>query len=271
MPELPDVEATRRYLVSRGLVGSTIVGAELLWPRAVRMPSSEEFQSDVADRLIDGVRRRAKYLILDLHGATPNLLVLHLGMTGALLVQGAAEARPRYAHNVFTLDGGVELRFVDPRKLGKMWLAGDESEVLAGLGPEPLEPGFTPDILGARLLGRDAPVKALLCDQAVLAGIGNIYADEVLFIAGIHPLKRGRDLSPGELDLLHQAITRRLAEATETLVPLAGGDRPPTEGALHLLEMPRTEGEACSRCGTPVGREVVRDRSSYYCPKCQVM
>ena len=206
-----------------------------------------------------------------MHGASPNLLVLHLGMTGSLLVQAVAEPRPQYSHNMFLLDGGVELRFVDPRKLGKIWLAGDESEVLAGLGPEPLDPGFTSEVLGERLSGRDAPVKALLCDQAVLASIGNIYADEVLFIADIHPLKRGRDLSLGELELLHQATTRRLTEATEMLVLPAWSDRPPTEGALDLLEILRTEGEACRRCGTPVGREVVRGRSSYYCPKCQVM
>ena len=152
-----------------------------------------------------------------------------------------------------------------------MWLAGEEAQVLGGLGPEPLDPGFTRAVLGERLSGRNAPVKALLCDQAVLAGIGNIYADEVLFIAGIHPLKRGGDLASGELKLLHQAIVSRLAEATEMLVPLAGGVGPPTEGIFDQLLMPRTEGKPCSQCEMPVSREVVRARSSYYCPRCQVM
>ena len=165
----------------------------------------------------------------------------------------------------------MELCFVDPRKLGAMWLVKDEMEVLAGLGPEPLAPEFTLEVLGQRLSGRAAPIKALLCDQAVVAGIGNFYGDEVLFLAGIHPLTPGRLTSKVQLRRLHEAIVARLAEATEQLVPLVGCGGPPTEAerSPDALLMPRTEGATCSRCGTPVRRIVLRGRSSYFCPRCQ--
>ncbi len=271
MPELPDVEAIRRYLMAQGLAGRSITGVELLWPKAVRTPSVDEFKSDVSGRRILDVRRRAKYLIFGLGGRSGRSLVLHLGMTGSLLVEPAGRERPIHTRNVLLLERRAELSFVDPRKLGAMWLVKEEGEVLAGLGPEPLEPAFTLELFSSRVSRRDVPVKALLCDQAMVAGIGNIYADEVLFLAGVHPLKRGRDMSGEEVERLHSAIVSRLAVATELLVPLVPGGGPPTEGrqGIGLLLMPRSEGSACSRCATPVGRVRVRGRSSYFCPHCQ--
>ena len=230
MPELPDVEAVRQYLVSQGLVARTITGAELLWPRAVRTPSADEFKVEVSGRRIREVRRRGKYLVLPLDGRPKRTLVLHLRMTGSLLVQQAGLDRPRHTRNVLLLDGDLELCFVAPRKLGAMWLVRDEAEVLAGLGPEPLDQAFTPELLARRLSGRGAPVKALLCDQSIVAGIGNIYADEVLFLAGIHPLRPGRQMSAEEIQRLHEAIVSRLAEATKLLAPLVAAGGPPTEG-----------------------------------------
>lgn len=271
MPELPDVEAIRRYLVAGGLVGRTVTGVDLLWPRAVRTPSPEEFSRDLPGRRIREVRRRGKHLVLALAERPPRALVLHLRMTGSLLVHQAARERPRYTRNVLLLDGGLELCFVDPRKLGAMWLVLDEAEVLAGLGPEPLGPEFTPEALGQRLAGRDAPVKALLCDQAVVAGIGNIYADEVLFLAKVHPLTRGRDMSRAGTERLHEAIVVRLTQAIETLAPLVAGGGPPTEteGGLDALLVPRSEGAPCGRCGGTISRVPVRGRSTYFCPDCQ--
>ena len=271
MPELPDVEATRRYLVSQGLVGVTITEAELLWSRAVREPSDREFKSWVAGCRVEEVRRRAKYLILGLKGRSPCSLLLHLRMTGSLQIQKAEDKRPRYTRNILYLDDGRELRFVDPRKLGAMWLVEDEDEVLSGLGPEPLDPEFTPQALGDQLSPRNAPVKALLCDQSVVAGIGNIYADEVLFLARVHPLKLGRELSEQDIEALHQAIVTRLREATEILAPLAAGGSPPTEGreGLKHLLVPRSEGPPCGGCRESIRRTVVRGRSTYFCPRCQ--
>ena len=271
MPELPDVEAVRRYLVSRGLVGRTISGAALLWPRAIREPSPEEFRANISGRRIGEVRRRGKYLVLSLDGLPPRTLVLHLGMTGSLIVQPSGEDRPRHTRNILLLQDDLEVCFVDPRKLGSMRVVADEGRLFDGLGPEPLDPAFTSDVLGERLSGRSAPIKALLCDQAVVAGIGNIYADEVLFVAGIHPLKAGGGLSDGEIGRLHEAIRRRLAEAVEALAPLAPQGGPPTESepGLEQLLVPRSEGEPCSRCGRPIRRRTVRGRSSYFCSNDQ--
>ena len=271
MPELPDVEAIRQYLISQGLVGRTIEKAELLWPRAVRLPSEEQFKTALVGRRIRQVGRRAKYLTLLLSGRPPRTLVLHLRMTGSLVFQPVERERPRYTRNVLVLDRGAELCFVDPRKLGAMWLVRKADVVLAGLGPEPLDPEFTTEALDQRLRPRNAPVKALLCDQAIVAGIGNIYSDEVLFLAGLHPLKRGRQLSPLEVTRLHEAIVTRLPQATRQLLPLVYGGGPPTEGeqSRELLLVPRSEEAPCSRCGTPVRRVAVRGRSSYFCPRCQ--
>ena len=272
LPELPDVETIRRYLVSQGLVGRTIVGAQILWPRAVRSPSEEDFRSGVLGRRITDIRRRGKYLILDLDGHPTLVLVLHLRMTGSLLVREVGLERPRHTRNVLLLDGGGELCFVDPRKLGAMWLVADEADVTAGLGPEPLDPAFTPKVLARRLSGRTAPVKALLCDQGVVAGIGNIYADEVLFASGIHPLRQGGLFAPEETQRLHRAIVDRLAEAIQQLAPLAGRADLATEspeGRERLL-VPRSEGVPCCVCDTSISRVPIRGRSSFFCSRCQV-
>jgi len=191
-------------------------------------------------------------------------------MTGSLLVKEAGLERPRYTRNVLVLEDNRELCFVDPRKLGVMWLVGDEVDVLAHLGPEPLAPAFTPEVLVQRLSGRTAPVKALLCDQSIVAGIGNIYADEVLFFSGVRPLRPGRLLSPADVQRLHSAIVGRLTEAVQQLSHLAGTG-PATEspeGRERLL-VPRSDGSPCGTCATPISRVVVRGRSSYFCPRCQ--
>ena len=271
MPELPNVEAIRRYLVAQGLVGCTVTGVELLWPGGIRIPSEAEFRSGIVCRPITAVRRRGKYLLMPLGGSPSRTLVLHLGMTGSLLVHRSDRVRPDHIRNVLLLDGGRELCFVDTRKLGSIWLVGDEATVLGGLGPEPLSVTFTKKVLAESLWRRKVPVKALLCDQALVAGIGNIYADEVLFSAGVHPLKIGHRMSRRQVDRLHSAIVTRLAEATELLVRRASSVGPPSEseGGDEALLVPRAKGAPCSRCETPVARAVIRGRSAYYCPRCQ--
>ena len=215
MPELPDVEATRRYLLKSGLAGCSVRNVEIFWSRAVRTPALEDFVLTLCGQRIQDVGRRAKFLLFPLdHGWT---LVMHLRMTGSLLVEPASSPRPVMTRNLYVLDDGRELRFVDPRKLGQIWLAQDTGPLLGGLGPEPLDPSFTVDVLQACLARRTAPIKALLCDQAVIAGIGNIYADELLFAAGIHPLLPGSGLSRRRVERLHAEIGPMLEEATETL------------------------------------------------------
>ena len=272
MPELPDVEAICRYLVAEGLVGRTVTGVELLWPRAVRSPTPSEFEVELKGQSIRELGRRAKYLVARLNGQPSRTLLIHLGMAGTLRLRPQERGpRPAYTRNVLVVDGGVELCFVDPRKFGGFWLVSDEAEVLDGLGPEPLESTFTPAVLAEQLSRRNAPVKALLLDQGLVAGIGNIYADEALFLAGIHPLKRGSDLSRKEADGLHTAIVESLTEAIEPLVTYyaSGGQPTYAQQEPERLSMPRSVGEPCPRCGTPVGRVVVRGRSSYFCPSSQ--
>ena len=271
MPELPEVEAVRRYLLSEGLVGCTIERVELLWPRAVRTPAAEQFKFGLTGRRIANVRRRGKFLLLDMAGRPPATLALHLRMTGSLAVAPSGDPRPKYTRNVLSLDGGHELCFVDPRKFGMMWLVRDEAEVVADLGAEPLQPDFTVDALGLILGGRRAPVKPLLCDQTLVAGIGNIYADEALFLASIHPLLPGAELSHGDLVRLHGAITTTLVEAIERLAPVSPSESQPAEVADQsgLFQVPRSEGVPCLRCGAPIARITIRGRSAYFCPQCQ--
>ncbi|MCH8195767.1 MAG: bifunctional DNA-formamidopyrimidine glycosylase/DNA-(apurinic or apyrimidinic site) lyase [Chloroflexi bacterium] len=272
MPELPDVEATRRYLLDQGLAGRTFTGATILWPKAIRSGPVEEFVLGLTGRRIDDVARRAKYLLVRLQpdDRAEQTLVIHLRMTGSLIVEPGASEPPRYAHNILHLDDGRDLRFVDPRKLGTLALVADEASALPALGPEPLEPAFTPQALG-KALGRRVPVKALLCDQAVVAGIGNIYADEALFLACVHPAKPGNELTPAEVERLHGAIVSSLTEATVQIARIMPAKGPPTESdeGRSVLCVPRMAGAPCTRCGKPVQRVVIRSRSAYFCPRCQ--
>ncbi len=269
MPELPDVEAMRRYLVGCGLPGRSFTGAIILWPKAIKTPSLEDFVLGITDRRIEELDRRAKFLLFRLDDGQS--LIVHLRMTGSLLVEPAFEPRHPMTRNYFTLDDGRELRFVDPRKLGMMWLVEDQSQVLKGLGPEPLEPSFTPQVLMEQLKGRKVPIKALLCDQAVVAGIGNIYADEILFASAIDPLTHGAELAPAQMERMYRAIVVILAQAIENLAPIVSKGGPPTESpeGLATLNVPRKEGQPCSQCGAPIQRVPVRGRSTYSCSKCQ--
>jgi len=269
MPELPDVEALRRHLVAAGLPGRRVTAVTLLWPGAVRGPSPEQFVGGLTGRRIEGIGRRAKYLLFRLDGG--DTLIIHLRMTGDLRVEPASAPRPRMTRNVFSLDDGRELRFVDPRKLGTMWLVEDASEVLAGLGPEPLEPQFTAEALAERLGRRTAPIKALLLDQGFIAGIGNIYADEVLFQARVHPLRTADSLSRRDIGRIHRAIREVLPAATDALARALPAGGPPTESdeGREVLRVPRQEGASCSVCKVPIERVVLRGRSAYLCPRCQ--
>jgi formamidopyrimidine-DNA glycosylase len=269
MPELPDVEAYRRALEAQGLVGQRFTGATILWPKAVQTQPIEDFVLGLTGRRVREMGRRAKYLIARLDNG--HSLIFHLRMTGSLLVEPSKQARHPMTRNYFSMDDGRELRFVDPRKMGMVWLVADESEVLKGLGPEPLEPAFTPSVLAKQLARHKAPIKALLCDQSVVAGIGNIYADEALFAAAINPLTLGSDLKDGQIQQLHKAIVSVLREAVEAIAPLGYQAGPPTESSegLATLRVPRREGSACRRCGGAIRRVPVRGRSTYWCGKCQ--
>ena len=199
-------------------------------------------------------------------------LIIHLKMSGALIIRPDSFELPRFTRAVIHLDNGTSIYFRDPRKFGRMWLVKDVDSIIGGLGPEPLEPGFTPELLAKLLNKRKAPIKAILCDQKVIAGIGNLYADEALFLAKIHPLRTGGSLTPVELKRLHRAIIEVLLKGIKNKgASIENYVRPDgTPGGAHLEFMvPRKTGEPCMRCGTSVKRITVRGRGTYFCPKCQ--
>ena len=272
MPELPEVETVRAQL-ERELVGKRILSSRVSLPRLVVYPSPAAYRKGLAGRRVYAVRRRGKYLLLDLGRAGE--LVFHLGMTGSLLLSQPGRKRPRHTHLSFRLSDGRELLYVDPRTFGVTALVprGDYRPLpgLAGMGPEPLEDGFTPAMLAEKLRGR-CRLKAALLDQSRIAGLGNIYADEALHRASLHPLKRLDELTPGEAERLCRAIREVLEEAlaeggssVSDYVDLQGN----RGGFQERHRVYRRAGQPCPRCGTSIERERVAGRSTYFCPRCQ--
>ncbi|HLB27432.1 MAG TPA: bifunctional DNA-formamidopyrimidine glycosylase/DNA-(apurinic or apyrimidinic site) lyase [Dehalococcoidia bacterium] len=281
MPELPEVETIRRDLTPR-IVGRTIVEA---WvspnaPKLVQaVPAGRQgepadvFCRRLAGRRIEELDRRGKYLLVRLGGGIT--WIVHLRMTGGLIhSRGGCEGLPdgRFLRARFGLDDGAALCYVDLRRLGTMWLTDDESAVVGKLGPEPLGEAFGPRELHRLLEKRRAPVKAVLLDQGAIAGVGNIYADEALFEAGIRPSKPARALSRRAAERLHWAVRKVLMEALEDRGS-SFRDYVDAEGeqGMHQLRVKvfRRTGEPCYACGTAIKRVKVGGRSTHYCPKCQ--
>ncbi|TET17644.1 MAG: bifunctional DNA-formamidopyrimidine glycosylase/DNA-(apurinic or apyrimidinic site) lyase [Dehalococcoidia bacterium] len=270
MPELPEVESIKNELLPL-IVGRRVSSVTLFWAGIVRLPSVEEFCSRLIGQRLTGVARRGKYLIFSL--TSGKALIIHLKMTGSLLLKPASTEPDKFIRAILYLDKEIQLCFRDPRKLGVMWLVEDTNSIVGKLGPEPLEASFTPQILLKRLNNRTAPIKALLCDQTFIAGIGNMYADEALFAARIHPLRSGKSLSQDEAKRLHHSIKRVLLSA----IGYKGASvdtylRPSGElGTAHLQFQVahRLSGNLCPVCGTLIERIVVRNRGTYFCPQCQ--
>ena len=268
MPELPEVENTRQYLIRSGLIGRRLAAApEITWPRTVHQPSVGEFIEGVAGRLVSDLRRRGKYIVAQLDD--DQHLVLHLGMTGSLRIHESNREPPPMVRHIFPLDDGREMRFIDPRKFGHLWLLSDPAEAMPKMGPEPLEPSFTDDVLIKVLAKRKAPVKALLLEQSVISGLGNLYADESLFVAGIHPERGANTLSDDELSRLRLGIVDALTRSTEAYATARDAQWPDPPTALSPWTIPRASGERCPHCATEVQLLKVRNRSTWYCPACQ--
>ncbi|MBP6788309.1 MAG: bifunctional DNA-formamidopyrimidine glycosylase/DNA-(apurinic or apyrimidinic site) lyase [Candidatus Promineofilum sp.] len=269
MPELPEVETFVRAL-RRPLVGRTIVGATNDWPRHIVAPLPDELAARIAGRRIEAIDRRGKYLVFTL--SDDENLIIHLKMTGHLSVVPADTPPDPYAHTVFALDDGRELRFRDPRKFGRVYLLRDPAGVLGPLGPEPLADAFTADELAARLAGRRRVLKPLLLDQTFIAGIGNIYADEALFDAKLLPTRRSETLSAEEIAALHAAIRKVLAlgidreGASISSYVKADGEKGDMQNAVAVF---RRTGQNCYTCGGPIERIVLGGRSTHFCPNCQ--
>lgn len=269
MPELPEVETTVRAL-REPLIGATITAVRNTWPRHIAMPTPEELQARIAGRRILGIGRRGKFLVFSLsEGET---LIIHLRMTGHLSVVSADTPLDAHTHTIFSLEGGRELRFRNTRKFGRVYLVRDPQEVLGKLGPEPLEESFTAEALRRMLAGRRRRLKPLLLDQTFIAGVGNIYADEALFHAHLHPLRRTDTLDEEEVVALHAAIQKVLQMGIERegasidRYVKPDGTRGSMQDAVAVFQ--RT-GATCYRCGTPIERIIVGGRSTHFCPVCQ--
>jgi formamidopyrimidine-DNA glycosylase len=267
MPELPEVENTRRYLVQISLPGCRFTGVNISWANTLKKPSLGEFQQRLPGSRVESVQRRGKYLLLPLDtGAT---FIVHLGMAGRLRVHPLGQAPPPHLRHSFPLDDGRELRFLDGRKFGKLWLVSDPQEALPTLGPEPLDPGFSAEDLALGLAGRQAPVKALLLEQWLVAGVGNLYADEALYLAGIHPLRPGSELSGTEIGRLRDGIVAALSSALAQYDRSRAEEWPDPPPALETWTIPRVKDASCPRCGSTVASMTVRARTTWYCPNCQ--
>lgn len=276
MPELPEVETTIRALRPT-LIGREITRLHTDWPRHAETPPLPEMAQRLPGQTITGLERRGKYILLRLSGK--DTLIVHLRMSGHLAVVDADHPRHKHEHTIFTLaprpetpDLHQELRFRDQRKFGRLYLVGDPAEIVGKLGPEPLDEQFTAADLQRLVSSRKRQLKPFLLDQTIIAGIGNIYADEALFYAGLHPLRRTDTLTTGDVQRLYAALRKVLLMGIERegasidLYVKPDGSRGDMQNAVAVF---RREGMPCYQCGTPIVKIRVGGRGTHYCPHCQ--
>lgn len=265
MPELPEVETIVRKLKPQ-LVDQTIIEANLRWPRTLAFPTVKKFKEQIKGQKILQVGRRAKFLNIAL--SEFNLLI-HLRMSGDLFMKEGKIKPEKHDRLILKLAGGSSLVFNDTRKFGRVWLTVNPESVLGRLGPEPLSGDFTPQWLYTALHHRHRQLKPLLLDQTFLAGLGNIYTDEALHIAKLHPLVLSDSITAKQAQALQAAVRKVLNEgilrngASIDWVYRGG------EFQNHFRVYDR-EGKPCPACGAKIERIVVGQRSTHYCPKCQM-
>lgn len=273
MPELPEVETVRAHL-EPVLVGRRFERVEILDSRVTRPADPNEVAAELVGERVEAVERRGKYLVVRFE--TGRVLLIHLRMTGSLrhLMEGAPEDDP-HLRVVVNLDDGSDVIYRDIRRFGT-WLLlepGEDTPYLSKrLGEEPLSRAFTPKSLAARLGRRRAPVKAALLDQRAAAGMGNIYADEALWRARIHPLRAAGDLDPEEVKRLHKAVREALKVGIARQGATLRDYRTPDGGRGRMqtaLRVYGREGEPCYRCGSQIGKTRAGGRGTWYCPSCQ--
>jgi formamidopyrimidine-DNA glycosylase len=265
MPELPEVETFVRTL-RPALIGKTILSADMRWSRTLAAPSPVKFKKQIQGQQIQEVSRRAKYFHLQL--STLHLLI-HLRMSGDLLVILGGYRPAKHDRAVLKLTDDTTFVFSDPRKFGRIWLVADPVEVFRDLGPEPLSDEFTPSWLYTALQSQHRQLKPLLLDQTFLAGLGNIYTDEALHMARLHPLTHSNSVSEHEAEILWMAIRIVLEEGIRRNGAsidwvYRGGD------FQNHFRVYGRDGEPCPVCGTKIERIVVGQRGTHICPQCQV-
>jgi formamidopyrimidine-DNA glycosylase len=270
MPELPEVETIARILrlgtpQQPALIGRHILRVELLWERTLAEPSPAEFISLLLGQTIENIGRRGKFLYFEL---SRDWLLFHLRMSGDMLVR--REGVPSETHDrlLLRLDGNIVLAFNDARKFGRVWLVNEVDSVVGNLGPEPLDDGFTVDSFFTRLHATRRQLKRLLLDQTFMAGLGNIYVDEALNLAKLHPLTPANIITHEQAGLLLQSIRTVLRDgiarngASIDWV-YRGGD------FQNYFRVYQRTGEPCPVCGTPIARIIVGQRGTHFCPHCQ--
>ncbi len=273
MPELPEVETIVRSLREPAqdscracVVGATISRAEILWPRSLAFPSLAEFQSQIQNQQIISVSRRGKFLVFSL---TRQSLLIHLRMSGDILVETEdAQRDQKHDRVVLHFTDGRRMVFNDTRKFGRVWLVDDPRQVVGDLGPEPLDESLTAEWLVEQLGKAKRQIKPLLLDQTFLAGLGNIYTDEALFAAGIHPLTPAHRIERAKAARLLEAIREVLLEGIQRNGAsidwvYRGGD------FQNHFQVYQRDGLPCTKCGTLIERTVVGQRGTHYCPHCQ--
>ncbi len=273
MPELPEVETIVADLRPH-LVGRTIVHCELRFPSIVRHPEPEAFIDSITGMRIEAVGRRGKFIFIALGGG--RLLVVHLGMTGQLRLVDAATEIANHTHAIFYLDDGRQLRYRDPRRFGRLLLGTQDELLISGtlpkLGPEPIDPTFDAEALFERFRRRRAPVKAVLLDQATVAGVGNIYADESLHRARLRPDRIAGSLSRKSVRRLHES----LRDSLEVAIRNRGSSVDTYRDAWGDMGSQQEEllvygraGEPCLTCGRPLSIVRIAGRSTVFCRRCQ--
>jgi len=270
MPELPEVETIARGLRPE-LVGHEIRAAQLLWPKTLASPSVKKFMAQIVGQRIASVSRRGKFLQLDLEPAGKGhqalTLFIHLRMSGDLLLKEGDYTPEKHDRLILTLTR-KSLIFNDTRKFGRVWLTAQPEDVIGGLGPEPLDPALTATVFHEMLKRKHRQLKPLLLDQTFLAGLGNIYTDEALHMARLHPLRASDGLTRAEASRLWESIRETLRIGIENNGAsidwvYRGG------GYQHHFRVYGRTGQPCPVCGTPIQRILVGQRSTHFCPSCQ--
>ena len=273
MPELPEVETIKRVIEPQ-IQGLTIENVTVKRPEVTAYPTADEFCSLLTGQTVSHMARRGKFLVIQLN--SNDRIILHLRMTGCLLVTPADYPEEKHTHVIFSLNNGKELRFFDTRRFGRFWLLKNgEADTYSGiekLGAEPTDKLLTARYLNTHLGKRKRAVKECLLEQNIIAGIGNIYSDEILFTAGIYPARPANTLNPGEWKRLAAVIPDRISYYIETN-SITAEEYLKTGGKEYrntpFLQVYGHEGDPCPACGNILCREVIGGRGSVFCPVCQ--
>ncbi len=271
MPELPEVETFRRHLLQGELGAPSILGkkihdADLLWAGTLASPTPAEFYQRIKGQFVTGVGRRGKNLIIHL---ASNALIIHLRMSGEIIVEEKTNPLGKHYRLILNFSDPYRLAFNNIRKFGRVWLTSDPEEFLSHIGPEPISDDFTPEKFQGMLGKRSKGLKYFLLDQEMIAGLGNIYTDEALHRAKLHPTRKTDSLAPNEAKTLWKSIREVLSEGIQNQGSsidwmYQGGDY------QKYLSVYNLEGEPCKNCQSPIKRIKIAQRSTYFCPSCQM-